>query len=83
MVRVVTVRVRKQKGGLFQGMCARCGRQPPVTGKAACEECLEINRRKSREIRERRREAGLCSFCGRPKKGETTARCAQCLEERK
>src|SRR5712675_1852195 len=83
MVRAVTVRVRKKKGALLQGMCKRCGHQVPVAGKAACEECLEIGRLKSRETRERRREAGLCPFCGRPKKGETTQRCAHCLEARK
>ena len=68
---------RRRKSRRDAGMCARCGRRPPVEGSAVCEPCLEKRREAEREIYAARRTAGLCVRCG----GPTTdggSRCAPC-----
>ena len=59
------------------GLCARCGRRPPLEGGAACAPCREARQIAERELYAARRAAGLCTRCGGPTT-DRTATCAPC-----
>lgn len=59
---------------LDAGLCARCGRRPPVEGGATCGPCREARQAGEQELYAARRAAGLCTRCG----GRTTDRTATC-----
>ena len=44
-------------------VCVRCGRQPPVDGRASCEDCLIARRAADKAIYKFRRSAGQCVRC--------------------
>lgn len=58
-----------------EGVCTRCGGRPLAT-PTLCEPCGERQRRRSAELRARRRGAGQCIQCGEP--AGRFARCARC-----
>lgn len=72
------------------GLCVRCGKRKPDSGKTSCGICLAKNRENQRRWRERngkinmderkeRLEKGLCWFCGEPvKEGYRT--CEECYQ---
>ena len=62
---------------LDAGLCARCGRQPPVEGGATCGPCRETRQAGERELYAARRAANLCTRCGGPTT-DRTATCAPC-----
>ncbi|KAI1305015.1 hypothetical protein F5Y03DRAFT_395082 [Xylaria venustula] len=39
------------------GMCAQCGKVPPMHNLVLCFKCHEVNNRNSRDVRRRRKEA--------------------------
>ena len=59
-----------------EGVCTRCGEQPPRPGRKLCELCAAGQAERSRALRERRRRARLCIQCGAVSDGGL--RCTAC-----
>jgi NMD protein affecting ribosome stability and mRNA decay len=77
---------RRRKKLLAQGLCSRCGKVAPETGKTLCQSCKEKEYKYKKPYDERktllRKQAGLCLHCGEPAK-EGKASCAACLDKQK
>ncbi|KAK8033527.1 hypothetical protein PG991_002925 [Apiospora marii] len=60
-----------------QGLCKRCGRQPPAANNKNCKECKERNEKSWRKMWSRR--DGDCKLCGMAMpEGDTRIYCADC-----
>ena len=57
---------KRRQARLDAGLCARCGRRPPVEGGTACAPCREKRRAADRLKYGARRAAGLCVKCAGP-----------------
>ena len=68
---------RRARKRLEAGLCARCGKHPPVDGGRTCEVCLENRQAAERRRYAAKRAAGRCTRCDAPTfAGE--ARCGPC-----
>ena len=70
-----------------QGLCLKCGKQPPAPGRSQCEPCAGKKRLADR-ARHHRRAAerttqGLCPKCGKQPPAPELSVCAPCAEKKR
>ena len=70
-----------------QGLCLKCGKQPPAPGRSQCEPCAGKKRPADR-ARHHRRAAerttqGLCPKCGKQPPAPELSVCAPCAEKKR
>ena len=70
-----------------QGLCPKCGKQPPAPGRSQCEPCTGKKRPADR-ARHYRRAAertsqGLCPKCGKQPPSPELSVCAPCAEKKR
>ena len=75
---------RRTAERIAQGLCPKCGKQPPASGRRVCEPCAEKKRPADR-ARHHRRTAeriarGLCPKCGKQPPAPELSVCAPCAE---
>jgi hypothetical protein len=58
------------------GLCTRCGKQPPRPERKTCQQCAQAAQERSAALRARRIAAGRCVTCNRPAGRQT--RCRKC-----
>ena len=63
-----------------EGLCTRCGSNPPRPDRKTCEDCAAAAAERSAALRARRKAAGACLDCAAPTTGGH-ARCAACRRE--
>ena len=66
---------------IAQGVCPRCGKNPPVTNKRLCQPCIDYTTQRTAERLQKHRDAGLC-MCGNPPM-EGFKLCKKCQERSK
>lgn len=83
----------KQQKSLYwqrkeQGLCTKCGKRKPMSGRAKCGICLDKDAQVHRKIyysrpniREYRKENHLCYYCGNEIDLEKGQLCSACLEK--
>src|SRR5262249_4781062 len=59
------------------GVCAKCGKAPPVAERTCCDRCLASLRRRTKERTARRKSLGQCVSCGEPR-AEGIVHCRRC-----
>ena len=68
------------------GLCPKCGKQPPATGRTLCDACAEKRRPADRKRFQRRAAEriaqGLCPKCGKQPPQAGLSHCAPCTEKR-
>lgn len=57
---------KRRQTRLGAGLCARCGRRPPVESGTTCEPCRDTRRQADRELYAARRAARTCVKCAGP-----------------
>lgn len=60
--------------------CVRCKERVVVTGRSACEECLEKQREYSRKRREILKSKNICDRCGKNQRKKDSIYCEVCLD---
>lgn len=80
---------------LAQGLCGKCGKEPPIEGQTLCAACKETQRwqakkyrmqhkeytrQKNRNRYQQRLDAGLCVKCGAVPAICNQVYCAKCKE---
>ena len=70
-----------------QGLCLKCGKQPPAPGRSQCEPCA-AKKRPADRARHHRRTAeriaqGLCPKCGKQPPAAELGVCAPCAEKKR
>ena len=69
-----------------RGLCLKCGKCPPATGRTVCEPCAAKKRPADRERFHRRTAAritqGLCPKCGKQPPAPGLSLCEPCTEKR-
>jgi len=64
---------------LKAGRCPNCGgSRPIVEGTKRCAECQEKDRKRKKEMRDKRLADGLCVKCGKPLGDDTHKTCEKC-----
>lgn len=48
------------------GLCAACGKEPPVSGRTLCQNCRDKQCAATKLLRERKKMRGECAFCNSP-----------------
>ena len=69
-----TYKQRKEKG-----LCVKCGKRPPISGKVQCQICTDKDRAYHKEARAYFLSIGLCSRCGKNKLFGEEKECPECL----
>ena len=68
-----------------QGLCLKCGKQPPTPGRSQCETCAAKKRPADLERYHRRTAErvahGLCPKCGKRPPAPELCVCASCAEK--
>lgn len=59
MTRYQKMRVNR----ISAGLCAACGKEPPVIGRTLCQNCRDRQRDATKLLRERKKMRGECTFC--------------------
>ena len=78
---------RRTAERLAQGLCPKCGKQPPAPGYSVCQPCAEKKRPADR-ARHHRRTAeriarALCPKCGKQPPAPELSVCAPCAEKKR
>lgn len=63
------------------GLCGRCGKRPPATGKSVCSKCRNETVAINKSRRASYRKKGMCVDCG--KKSGNFQSCKTCRKRRK
>jgi hypothetical protein len=71
---------RRQKH-LTAGLCADCGKCPPVQGITRCEKCNKRLLQSIRKLTKQRETAGKCGRCGDNVLAPGYKRCQPCIDE--
>ena len=70
-----------------QGLCPKCGKQPPAPGRSQCEPCAAKKRPADRARHHRRTveriAQGLCPKCGKQPPAAELGVCAPCAEKKR
>jgi hypothetical protein len=71
-------RLRLWAKRISRGLCARCGKRPPVSQRR-CGECLRDLAASTAKVREKLKAARMCYICRAPT-AEGSTRCRTCLD---
>lgn len=80
-------RRQKRVDRIASGVCADCGKKPPVEQKRSCTDCLNKSRERKRDLvgnknkRQERKLGGFCSKCGNKRERPELSRCDSCINK--
>lgn len=72
---------RRRDKLIAAGICCKCGKGPPSSGRKVCDVCREYEKRRSALRRQSALNKGLCYYCQKPTSG--TVKCDSCSNESK
>ena len=63
------------------GLCSRCGKRPPTSGKDYCEVCARLARSRRVRLYNKRLRQGLCPHCGGKREDQGIIGCRSCNQK--